>query len=36
MDEYIGRSWGAAMIAKVKEALSGKVDKVAGKGLVYQ
>lgn len=33
MNEYIGRSWGAAMIAKVKEALSGKVDKVAGKGL---
>lgn len=33
MSEYIGRSWGAAMIAKVKEALSGKVDKVAGKGL---
>ena len=33
MDEYIGRSWGAALIAKVKEALNGKVDKVSGKGL---
>ena len=33
MKEYIGRSWGTAMIAKVKEALGGKVDKVAGKGL---
>lgn len=33
MKEYIGRSWGSALIAKVKEALGGKVDKVAGKGL---
>ena len=33
MKEYIGRSWGTALIAKVKEALGGKVDKVAGKGL---
>ena len=33
MDEYIGRSWGAALIAKVKNSLGGKVDKVAGKGL---
>lgn len=33
MDEYIGRSWGAALIAKVKSALSDKVDKAAGKGL---
>ena len=33
MSEYIGRSWGAALIAKVKSALSGKVDKVTGKGL---
>ena len=33
MDEYIGRSWGAALIAKVKAGLNGKVDKVAGKGL---
>ncbi len=33
MNEYSGRSWGAALIAKVKEALGGKVDKVAGKGL---
>ena len=33
MKEYIGRPWGTAMIAKVKEALGGKVDKVAGKGL---
>lgn len=33
MDEYIGRSWGAALIAKVKEALGGKVDKIVGKGL---
>lgn len=33
MKEYIGRSWGSAMIAKVKEVLGGKVDKVAGKGL---
>jgi hypothetical protein len=33
MKEYTGRSWGAALIAKVKEALGGKVDKVAGKGL---
>ena len=33
MKEYIGRSWGSALIAKVKEALGGKVDKVTGKGL---
>ena len=33
MDEYIGRSWGAALIAKVKACLNGKVDKVSGKGL---
>lgn len=33
MSEYIGRSWGTALIAKVKEALNGKVDKVSGKGL---
>lgn len=33
MKEYIGRSWGTALIAKVKEVLGGKVDKVAGKGL---
>ena len=33
MTEYIGRSWGTALIAKVKEALGGKLDKVAGKGL---
>lgn len=33
MNEYIGRSWGTALIAKVKEALNGKVDKVSGKGL---
>ena len=32
MKEYIGRSWGSALIAKVKEALGGKVDKVTGKG----
>lgn len=33
MDEYIGRSWGAALIAKVKSALNDKVDKISGKGL---
>lgn len=33
MNEYIGRSWGTALIAKVKAALGGKVDKVTGKGL---
>lgn len=33
MKEYIGRSWGSALIVKVKEALGGKVDKVTGKGL---
>ena len=33
MKEYSGRSWGSALIAKVKEALGGKVDKVTGKGL---
>lgn len=33
MSEYIGRSWGTALIAKVKAALGGKVDKVSGKGL---
>lgn len=33
MKEYNGRSWGTALIAKVKEALGGKVDKVPGKGL---
>lgn len=33
MKEYTGRSWGAALIAKVKAGLNGKVDKVAGKGL---
>lgn len=33
MKEYTGRPWGSALIAKVKEALGGKVDKVPGKGL---
>lgn len=33
MNEYAGRSWGAALIAKVKESLGGKVDKIPGKGL---
>ena len=33
MNEYAGRSWGAALIAKVKESLNGKVEKVPGKGL---
>lgn len=33
MSKYIGRSWGTALIAKVKAALGGKVDKVSGKGL---
>lgn len=33
MKKYTGSSWGSALIAKVKEALGGKVDKVPGKGL---
>lgn len=33
MKEYIGRSWGTALIAKVKDTLGEKVDKVSGKGL---
>lgn len=33
MKKYTGHSWGSALIAKVKEALGGKVDKVPGKGL---
>ena len=33
MKKYTGSSWGSALIAKVKEGLNGKVDKVAGKGL---
>lgn len=33
MSEYIGRSWGTALIAKIKTALGTKVDKVSGKGL---
>ena len=31
--EYAGRTWATALVAKVKSALSGKVDKVTGKGL---
>ena len=31
--EYAGRTWAQALVAKVKTALSGKVDKVSGKGL---
>lgn len=31
--EFLGRAWAEALIAKVKSALSGKVDKVSGKGL---
>lgn len=31
--EVLSRSWGAALITKVKAALGTKVDKVAGKGL---
>lgn len=31
--EYAGRVWAAALVAKVKSSLSGKVDKVTGKGL---
>ena len=33
MSEVLGKSWGTALIAKVKAALGGKVDKVSGKGL---
>lgn len=33
MSEVLNRSWGAALIAKIKTALGNKVDKVAGKGL---
>lgn len=31
--EYAGKTWAAALVAKVKSALNGKVDKVTGKGL---
>ena len=31
--EVLSRTWGAALITKIKNALSGKVDKVNGKGL---
>ena len=31
--EFLGRAWADALIAKVKSALGGKVDKVSGKGL---
>lgn len=31
--EFVGRSWAEALVAKVKSALGGKVDKVSGKGL---
>lgn len=31
--EVLSRAWGAALITKIKNALSGKVDKVSGKGL---
>ena len=31
--EYAGRAWAAALVSKVKSALSDKVDKVNGKGL---
>lgn len=33
MDEVLSKAWGAALITKIKNALSGKVDKVNGKGL---
>lgn len=33
MSEVLGKSWGTALITKVKSALSNKVDKVSGKGL---
>lgn len=32
-DEVLFKSWGVGLITKVKTALSGKVDKVSGKGL---
>lgn len=31
--EVLSKAWGSALIAKIKNALSGKVDKVSGKGL---
>lgn len=31
--EVLSKAWGAALITKIKNALSGKVDKVSGKGL---
>ena len=31
--EALGKSWGSAMITKIKSALGNKVDKVSGKGL---
>lgn len=33
MNEVLSKAWGAALITKIKNALSGKVDKVNGKGL---
>lgn len=33
MSEVLGKSWGTALITKIKTALNGKVDKVTGKGL---
>ena len=31
--EVLSKAWGSALITKIKNALSGKVDKVSGKGL---
>jgi hypothetical protein len=33
MSEVLGKSWGTALILKIKAALNDKVDKVSGKGL---
>lgn len=33
MSEVLGKSWGTALITKIKTALNNKVDKVSGKGL---
>lgn len=32
-DDFLGKKWGAALLAWAKKSLNGKVDKVAGKGL---
>ena len=32
-EEFLGKKWGAALLAWAKQSLNGKVDKITGKGL---